>query len=104
MKKTSRTYTPVDNPYYHEEVTYDSKNENWSGLLSLMLVPVFILLVGWGVITTFQLPKMNENGSSDQNSFQIGIGGGPGGRVTPNKVPTLTITPMPTKDGLYFIQ
>lgn len=93
-----------NNPHYHEEVTYDSKNENWSGLLSLLLVPAFILLVGWGVLTTFQLPKNATGGTAtDDNKFQIGVGGGPGG-ATPYKVPSITITPVPTKDGLYYIQ
>jgi hypothetical protein len=94
-----------NNPYYHEEMTYDSKNENWSGLMSLLLVPVFILLVGWGVVTTFQLPKNAAGGNAnDDNNFQIGVGGGPGEQTTPYKVPSITISPVPTQDGLYYIQ
>lgn len=97
------------NPYYHDEVTYDSKKENWSGVMSLMFIPIFILLVAWGVATTFRLPIRDDVGGNGQNNLQIGVGGGPQKNIspTPYKVPSITITPnqlLPTTDGLYPIQ
>lgn len=97
---------PTPNAHYHEEVTYDSKRENWSGLTSLLLIPLFIMLVGWGVVSTFRLPVRNDVGGPGpgQNNSGIGIGGGPGTSVTPYKVPTISISPIPTEDDLFFIQ
>ena len=99
------------NPYYHEEVTYDSKKENWSGLTSLLMVPLFIGLVAWGIVSTFQLPIRNDIGGSNQNNLQIGVGGGPENvSPTPYKVPSITITPgrlspsQGSDSGLYYIQ
>ena len=93
-----------EDKYYHEEVTYDSKKENWSGLLSLLMIPLFIGLVGFGVASTFRLPSEKSAKDNGNNNFDIGIGGGPGTKVTPYKVPSITVSPLPTDENLYIVQ
>ncbi len=99
------------NPYFHEEVTYDSKKENWSGLFSLLLIPLFILLVGVGVLSTFNLPKSNGTGGFEGgDDVQIGIGGG--GNISPSPTPRPSVSISPTErlspdvsgEGLYLVQ
>ena len=103
MRNTTNRPTDED-AYYHEEVTYDSKRENWSGLLSLLMIPLFIGLVGFGIASTFKLPTQNNAKSNEKNEFSIGIGGGPGSKVTPYKVPSITVSPPQLDDNIYIIQ
>ncbi len=89
-----------DEAYYHEKMTFDSRQENWSGVFSLLLIPLFIMLVGWGVVTTFKLPARNDG---SHNGIESGIGGGSSTSIKPYNVPSITITPHQT-DSLEFIQ
>jgi hypothetical protein len=74
-----------DEKYYHEQVTYDSKREQWPGVFSLLLIPLFLLVVGAGFFSLFRLPN---DGSGEVNGLQIGIGGGTDVTVTPTARPS----------------
>jgi hypothetical protein len=81
-KRLTKKTTPTsvrDNKYFHEEVTYDSVKEQWPGLASLLLIPLFIFIMGFGFYSVFHLP----NGGSDNSGFKVGVGGGPDVTFTP---------------------
>src|SRR5690349_14153797 len=86
--------------FFHENVTYDSKKEQWSGVAGLLFIPAFILLVGWGVSSTFNLPKSkNVYAPPEDDKIQMGVGGGISVSKTPMVSISPSISPDPT-DGL----
>jgi hypothetical protein len=73
--------------HYHDELTYDSTRENWGGIFSVLLVPAFILLFGWGLLSLFRLPQTGGGGTlpvkqDTVNGIKVGVGGGPGLTIT----------------------
>lgn len=70
----------LDDSYKYN--TYDSLEENKSGVVGLLILPLFFLLTGWGVFNLLNRTQPNTTAQvspspSSMNGVQVGIGGAP---------------------------
>jgi hypothetical protein len=81
----------VQNDTVHDNDRDDSR---WNSLLTILLVPLAIIGIGWGIWNAFS-NQSTQNGVNS-TGVETGVGGGPGVSATVTSAPTLTITPTVT--------